>query len=164
MVKIGVSTTSADSVGDAVRDGYRDGLRDAVAAGFERSQEEVPVDTGELKDSGEIVDTGDTITFRYTADHAIPVEAGTSPHTIEGNPLLAFIWEDPPQAVSDMFPQARDAGGRFASGRQAILPEVEHPGTDPQPYIQPGFREMALWLRKRGLSPAIAAELGRSIR
>lgn len=45
---------------------------------FDRSQELVPVDTGELKESGDVVETGDGYAVEYTANHAIPVEFGTS--------------------------------------------------------------------------------------
>ena len=45
---------------------------------FALSQDDVPVDTGELRDSGEVKQSGDDATVTYTADHAMPVEFGTS--------------------------------------------------------------------------------------
>lgn len=43
----------------------------------------------------------------YTAEHASYLDEGTGPHTIEGNPLLAFHW----------------------GGQQVIVHSVQHPGS-----------------------------------
>ena len=63
-------------------------LIDAVEAGelsmvgaevvYDLSQNDVPVDTGELRDSGEVLQDGDEAIVRYTAEHAAPIEFGTS--------------------------------------------------------------------------------------
>lgn len=45
---------------------------------FELSQKDVPVDTGELKDSGKVIQKDDGAEVIYTAEHAAPVEFGTS--------------------------------------------------------------------------------------
>lgn len=70
-----------------------------------------PVDEGELVGSREISTTptgdGAVATIRYTAEHASYNDEGTGPHTIEGNPLLAFEW----------------------GGRTVIVHSVEHPGS-----------------------------------
>lgn len=55
-------------------------------------------------------------------------EWGVSPHTIDGNPILSFVWEDPPQWIREEFDQARGAGGEFRSGWRVFLPDVDHPG------------------------------------
>lgn len=63
-------------------------LREAVPASelsdimagivFDISQTLVPVDTGDLRDSGEIAQEGDAFVVQYLADHAAHVEFGTS--------------------------------------------------------------------------------------
>ena len=41
------------------------------------------------------------ISIRFGWDHEAAgyFEFGTPPHTIEGDPILSFVWEDPPQWV-----------------------------------------------------------------
>ncbi len=53
---------------------------------FNESQNLVPVDTGELKDSGSIEEDGDNVSVGYSADHAIFQEFGTIYQT--GTPFL----------------------------------------------------------------------------
>lgn len=55
-------------------------------------------------------------------------EFGVSRHTIDGNPILSFVWEDPPDWVRQEFDQARAEGGEFRSGWRVFFPEVLHPG------------------------------------
>ena len=45
---------------------------------YDLSQNDVPVDTGELRDSGEVIQKGDETIVIYTAEHAVPIEFGTS--------------------------------------------------------------------------------------
>lgn len=142
MLGLSISAEKSDDIGDAVTTGVQNGLRDAAQAGFAASQAAVPVDSGALKASGELVERGDgAVTFRYTADYAAAVEGGTEPHPIEPDDadVLAFEVED---------------------GTTVFTTHVDHPGTEPQPFVQPGFEAMARELRRRGLSPAIDGELG----
>lgn len=69
-----------------------------------------------------------TVTVGWTSEQMARWEFGVSPHTIEGDPVLSFVWADPPGWVREEFDQARGAGGEFASGWRVFLPEVEHPG------------------------------------
>lgn len=55
-------------------------------------------------------------------------EYGADPHTIEGNPILSFVWENPPAWVKEEFDQARGGGGQFQSGWRVFFSQVEHPG------------------------------------
>jgi hypothetical protein len=88
----------------------------------------------------------DGVTIRFGWDHEAAgyFEFGTPPHTIEGDPILSFVWEDPPAWVKEEFDQARGAGGRFESGWRVFFPEVDHPGMPAARYI----RDTLLWLRQ----------------
>jgi hypothetical protein len=142
MIGVTITQDDMDDVADRVTTGVDQGIIDAAFSGYERSQDAVPVDTGELRDSGELVveDTPGEVTFRYTAAHAMPVEAGTEPHPITPDDADVLAFE--------------------VDGEQVFAQRVAHPGTPAQPYMQPGFRAMARELRQRGLSPYIAGELG----
>lgn len=65
------------------------------------------------------VDADDTVRIVGTnVAYAPPVEYGSAPHVITGDPL-AFPGDD---------------------GETAFATRVEHPGTDPQPHVRPGAR------------------------
>lgn len=68
------------------------------------------------------------ITVGWESEQMARWEFGVSPHTIRGNPILSFVWENPPDWVRQEFDQARGEGGQFESGWRVFLPEVEHPG------------------------------------
>jgi hypothetical protein len=145
---LGLSISMDDMAGTAegVVDGVQQGLVEAGRAGFKRSQEEVPVDTGALKESGELkVFRDGPVTFRYTADYALLVERGTDPHEITPSDAEVLVFEGD-------------------DGETVFTSMVEHPGTDPQPYAQPGFEAMARELRQRGLSASIDGELGSALK
>lgn len=69
-----------------------------------------------------------TITVGWDSEQMARWEFGTSDHHIDGQPVLAFIWSDPPQWIREEFDQARGAGGQFESGWQVFLPEVDVAG------------------------------------
>lgn len=69
-----------------------------------------------------------TVTVGWEHPQMARWEFGTSDHTIDGDPVLAFVWEDPPQWVREEFDQARTAGGQFRSGWQVFLPSVDVDG------------------------------------
>ncbi len=70
-----------------------------------------PIDTGALSRSGQVTTVpngaGATATLTFTEDYASYLDEGTGPHTITGNPLLAFQW----------------------GGQTVIVHTVEHPGS-----------------------------------
>lgn len=85
---------------------------------FSDSQRDVPVDTGELKNSGHVYQRrGGEWVVEYRADHARPVEEGADPHVIE----------------------AKDADAlRFTSNGEVFYRvRVRHPGQAAQPYLKP---------------------------
>ena len=143
MIGVTIAAENMDDVGDRVINGVDQGLVNAAIRGFERSQAAVPVDTGELQDSGEVVveETPGKVVFGYTADHAVPVESGTEPHPITPDEADALVFEGD-------------------DGEPVFADSVDHPGTEPQPFMQPGFEAMVRELRQRGLSPYIAGDLG----
>jgi len=95
----------------------------------------------------EIIEQSDRhFTIRFGWDHeAAPyLEWGTSDHTIEGDPILSFIWEDrhnPPDWVAEEY--EREGGGY-----RVFLPEVEVSGVR-----ETRFARHALdWLRREVVS------------
>lgn len=90
--------------------------------------------------------SGSTITIGYGWDHpaAAYFERGTSDHTIQGDPVLSFIWEDPPGWVREEFEQGRSTIGQFVSGWRVFLPEVDVSGMPAARYIRAGFN----WLER----------------
>jgi hypothetical protein len=72
-----------------------------------------------------------SVTVGWESEQMARWEFGTSEHTIDGDPVLSFVWaetdtpaDDPPQWVREEFDQARDAEGQFRSGWRVFLPEV----------------------------------------
>lgn len=61
---------------------------EGLLAGAERilkdAQARVPVDEGELRDSGRVQVDGDEVTVTFTADHAIPVHEDLEAHHNDG--------------------------------------------------------------------------------
>jgi len=68
-----------------------------------------------------------TITYGWSHPAAPYFSFGTSDHTVEGDPILSFIWEDAPQGVREMFPNTERQNGDprvfFESVDVAGLPE-----------------------------------------
>lgn len=93
--------------------------REGAEAVYDQSQRDVPVDTGELKDSGEVFQRDDGVwIIRYTADHSVVVEEGGDPHIIEPRDADALRFET-------------------ESGEVVYTMRVRHPGTKAQPYLGP---------------------------
>lgn len=112
----------ADSTGEARRR-LGPAINEAGGEGAEsvsdQSQRDVAVDTGELKNSGEVFQREDGVwVIRYTADHSVVVEEGSDPHIIEPNDADALRFETD-------------------SGEVVYTMRVRHPGTEAQPYLGP---------------------------
>jgi len=84
-----------------VREGARDAL---VQAGYEV---DAILETlvGPVVDENPLGDADIRIVFGFTHEAARFLEFGTSPHTIEGDPVLSFIWnaDDAPEWVAETF-------------------------------------------------------------
>ncbi len=85
------------------------------------------------------------VTWGWSHPAAEFFEFGTSDHTIEGDPVLSFVWSEPPAWVREEFDQARGSGGQFASGWRVFLPEVEVSGLPEARFA----RSSQHWLRRQ---------------
>lgn len=99
----------------------------------------------------EVRRTDNELVIRVGWDHpAAPYfEFGTSRHTIQGKPVLSFVWENPPDWVTTEFEQERGSGGRFESGYRVFLPEVEVEGLPEGRFIRDALRWLELQLSGR---------------
>lgn len=77
--------------------------------------------------------------WRWTHPAAEFFARGTSPHTINGNPILSFIWEDAPTEVSEMFPHTERVNG----DPRVFFSDVTVAGIDRTDYDRHGLA----WLR-----------------
>jgi hypothetical protein len=129
-----------DITADDVLEAHRDRLKKAGELGFAVSQEEVPVDTGGLKQSGfgpEMRDRGGSVVIGYTARHAAPMEFGTDPgHYPPVQPLVRWA-----ERIG------KDAGFGYYVARHVIPSE----GVAAQPYLSPAADRMQKWLDTHGL-------------
>jgi len=132
-VDLDVDVTAAD-----VLEAHRERLRKAGELGFAVSQEEVPVDTGTLKQSGFGPEfRGDSMVIGYAGRQAAPMEFGTDPgHTPPVEPLVRWA-----QRIG------KDAG----FGYYVALQKIPEEGVDAQPYLAPAAERMRLWLNNHGL-------------
>lgn len=98
-----------------------------------------------ITESVEIIETSMSETsFRvrwgWTHEAAEYFQFGVSPHTIDGNPILSFIWEDAPQEVREMFGRTERVGG----DPRVFFTSVDHPGIPASRFVQAGIN----WLRQ----------------
>lgn len=68
-------------------------------------------------------DEGENWVVGTNAEYSVYLEYGSSPHTIEGNPLLYF---------------------ENSEGQLISKYEVQHPGNDPTPFFRPAINEVRL--------------------
>jgi hypothetical protein len=133
-VDLNVDITTAD-----ILEAHRERLKKAGEIGFAVSQEEVPVDTGTLQQSGFGPEFRgeDEMVIGYTAGHALPMEKGTDPgHYPPVQPLVEWA-----QRIG------KDAGFGYYVARTKIPEE----GVDPHPYLEPAAERMEAWLDNHGL-------------
>jgi len=63
----------------------------------------------------EVDESGGEIRWGWSHPAAEFFEFGTSPHTIEGDPILSFVWEDPPADIAAQFEAEGDGVRVFFS-------------------------------------------------
>jgi len=69
-----------------------------------------------------------SVTIGWESEQMSRWEFGVSPHRIDGDPILSFIWESPPAWVKEEFDQGRSSEGQFVSGWRVFFGSVDHPG------------------------------------
>jgi hypothetical protein len=87
------------------------------------------------------------VVFGWSHPAAEYFEFGTSPHTIQGNPVLVFVWEDrhnPPTWVKENFERARSDSGE--PGYKTFLQSVEVDGVNEIRFVRGALD----WLRRGG--------------
>lgn len=86
--------------------------------------------------------TDRTVSARVTWTHsgAKYMNFGVSPHTIDGNPIISYIWKDAPQEVREMFSDTERVGG----DPRVFLQSVDHPGIPAARFVQAGVS----WLQQ----------------
>lgn len=87
------------------------------------------------------------VTVGWESEQMDRWEFGVSRHTIDGNPILSFIWEDPPQWVREEFDQGRSDDGTFTSGWRVFFGSVDHPGIPASRAIRDSMRAFEEVLR-----------------
>lgn len=123
-VRVNVSTAHLQQVG---LDTANRLVTDVTRRTLNRSAVLCPVDTGRLRASGtmSVRQLGNQVTGRvdYTADYAMAVHDGTSPHTITPR---------------------RGERLRFVVGGQVVYARsVHHPGTPARPFLADALEEVA---------------------
>lgn len=130
--------SNIDITADDVLEAHRDRLKKAGELGFAVSQEEVPVDTGKLQQSGFGPEfRGDDMVIGYSARHAAPIEFGTD----QGH--------QPP--VAPLVRWAERIGKDPGFGYYVALEKIPQEGIDEQPYLRPAADRMKKWLDNHGL-------------
>ena len=127
-----------DVSADDVMQAHRDRLEQAGQLGFAVSQEEVPVDTGTLKQTGFGPEwRGEDLVIGYGGRQALPMEKGTKPgHTPPIEPLMRW---------------AERIGKDPGFGVWVATVKIPQEGVDAQPYLAPAAERMRMWLDSHGL-------------
>ena len=131
-VDLEVDVTSED-----VLQAHRERIKKAADLGFAVSQEHVPVDTGELQQSGFSPEfRGEDVIFGYTAKQALPMEKGTGSFQPPIEPLARW---------------AERIGKDRGFGVWVATEKIPSQGIDKQPYLAPAAERMGPWLDNHGL-------------
>lgn len=121
----------------ACRRAGEDTVKELIDEGMKVSRSMAPVGhkhdprTTPLRDSFFVQKLGRTSgVWGNFARHALPIEKGSKPHLIFGNPALGFYWEAMrrrwiPASIYYHMPGLSDV--------------VHHPGNDAQPFLRPAY-------------------------
>lgn len=145
VINVSIGTPTNRDPGPAVERARRRYFLDVATRGFRVSQERVPTDTSQLRQSGvrpqERLDG--SVIWGYRADYARPVEEGSRPHWPPIEPLRGW---------------ARRVLGN-ESAAYAVQAKIAEEGTDAQPFVEPSVRAMRRFARSRGMGQYIEEEL-----
>lgn len=103
----------------------------------------------------EVDERGDTLAIRIENTHpaADYFEFGTSDHTINGDPVLSFVWEerhDPPEWVRENFEEETSEGGR--PGYRVFLANVDVQGLPETRFLRSALDFLENQMRGRGFA------------
>lgn len=140
---IEVTADGPSGVGQAAAEAVKEAVGNAAQAGFAESQDKVPEAFGDLKESGSLNQGDGVAGFGYDADHAPWVEGGTGPHYPPIEPLKEWA--------------GLVLGDRSAAW--AVQEKIAQEGTDPQPFMQPGFLTMSRELQRQDIPNEITGRL-----
>lgn len=132
---IDVEADGPRGAGQAAADAVKEAVGNAAQAGFSESQQRVPVAFGDLKESGSLNIGDGEASFGYGAEHAPYVEGGTEAHWPPIEPLKEWA----SLVLGD------------ESAAYAVQWKIAQEGTEPQPFMQPGFKVMARELRRQDI-------------
>lgn len=82
-------------------------------------------------------DTELTVNWSWEHPAAVYMNNGTSDHTIHGDPVLSFIWDDPPPSAAERWPSEGD-------GVRVFVEKVSVSGLPQSRFVQAGLE----WLRQ----------------
>lgn len=121
-------------------------MRALQLSAIHEAQARVPRKTGALQRSigpGKLTDTTAEVVARTS--YAVYVEKGTRPHVIVPKRARVLAWGG-----------ERRLSGRLRSGASPtnFAAKVNHPGTKPKPYLEPGAKEA---IHKAGLDEVVKA-------
>lgn len=102
-----------------------------------------PIKESLVEPTLERTERGVRISWGWTHEATIFFEMGTSKHTVNGNPILSFIWEDAPPGIHEMFPDTERVDGD---------PRVFFPKTRPTGISETRFIRYGLWWLRQQLS------------
>lgn len=147
-----MSTSKQSGLAEDLAQGVRDSMMTAADAGFAKSQAEVPVGaTSGLKQSGVAPQwDGDALVWGYTSEYAEWVEDGTDPRD-------RFPLKGGGEGTESIQLWARRVLGD-ESLWYPVARKIKEEGTDPQPFVEPGIKEMRRYLRQNSLSDRVKAE------
>lgn len=120
---------SFEQAAESVDDELDTALEATSTAVLTSAQRRAPVDTGELRDSGEHDRRGPLSHWvLFTADHALPVEYGTAPYVIAPDDAEALRFE--------------------INGETVYATEVNHPGIQEHAYLRKSLESNRSTLRR----------------
>lgn len=128
MLRVEIEAESLDDLDERALDDLDSRLDDLADFIFTRSQENCPVDVGNLKRSGTVSHQPFEKEIMYAAPYAAYVEYGTAPHMPPWRKLIRW--------AKRTFNVSQKEAERAA---KAVAWKIYHHGTEPHPYLRPAI-------------------------